>query len=179
MAWTTPKTWALNDPLNASNLNTYIRDNQQALKNTVDSHESALSNLAANLVHRIRTVTGSEISLATNADVFGSPLLDLTVAKASANVMAGCQVTFREPASGSSVDFEPLELRLRCYQQTPQKTADVLLDYVVQDGAVISLAPTTVFLGFARGTVSFSVTLTAGGPVYLRPGDHTIWAMEL
>lgn len=172
MAWTNPKTWALNDPLNASNLNTYIRDNQQALKDQLDA--------TANLVHRVRTVTGSEISLATNTDVFGSPLLDLTIQKPSANVMAGCQVTFREPASGSSVDFEPIELRLRCYQAgTPPKTVDVFLDYVVQDAAIIALAPTTVFLGFARGTVSFNVTLTAGGPVYLTTGDHMIWAMEL
>ena len=37
-----------------------------------------------------------------------------------------------------------------------------------------ALAPTTVFLGFARGTVSFSVTWTAGGPIYLATGDHMI-----
>ena len=32
MAWTTPKTWATSDPLNVTNLNTYIRDNQEYLK---------------------------------------------------------------------------------------------------------------------------------------------------
>ena len=42
-----------------------------------------------------------------------------------------------------------------------------------------ALTPTTVFWGFARGTVSFSVTWTAGGPIYFATGDHMIWAMEL
>ena len=178
MAWTNPKTWATMDPLNASNLNTYIRDNQQALKSRLDTHDGTLSNLAANLAHRVRTVTGSSISLATNADVFGAPTLDLTIQKTNANVMAGCQVTFQEPSTGR-VSFEPIELRLRCYQQSPAKTVDVLVDYVVKDGGIISLAPTTVFIGFAAGTVSFSVVLTAGGPVNLMIGSHTIWAMEL
>jgi hypothetical protein len=31
MAWTTPKTWAVNDVLSASDLNTYVRDNERAL----------------------------------------------------------------------------------------------------------------------------------------------------
>ena len=37
MAWTTPKTWVNEDPLNESNFNTYIRDNQAALKAWVDN----------------------------------------------------------------------------------------------------------------------------------------------
>ena len=170
MAWTTPKTWARNDPLNADNLNTFIRDNQNYLKSQADA--------AANVVHRVRTVSGSNVSLATNDDVFGSPLLDLTIAKASANVLAGCQVTLRDPAT-SGTDFAALELRMRCYQASPLKTVDVLMDYYISDGGVVSLAPTTLFLGFAAGVMSFSVTLTAGGPIDLRTGDHTIWAMEL
>lgn len=32
MAWTTPKTWATNDPMDASTLNTHVRDNLNALK---------------------------------------------------------------------------------------------------------------------------------------------------
>lgn len=170
MAWTAPKTWARNDPLNADNLNTFIRDNQNYLKSQVDA--------AANVVHRARKVSGSNVSLATNDDVFSSPLLALTIAKASANVLAGCQVTFRDPAT-SGTDFAAFELRLRCYQASPLKTVDVLMDYYISDGGVVSLAPTTLFLGFAAGVMNFSVTLTAGGPIDLLTGDHTIWAMEL
>ena len=168
MAWTAPKTWARNDPLNADNLNTFVRDNQLYLKAHADG----------NVVHRTRSVSGSPASLATNDDVFGSPLLDLTIAKASANVLAGCQATFRDPAT-SGTDFAALELRLRCYQASPLKTSDVLMDFYIQDGGIISLAPTTLFLGFAAGVVSFSITLTAGGPMDLLTGDHVIWAMEL
>lgn len=170
MAWTNPKTWARLDALDAATLNTQIRDNQNYLKSQVDA--------AANVVHRVRTVSGSDVSLATNDDVFSSPLLDLTIAKAAANVMAGCQVTFRDPATSGS-DFAALELRLRCYQASPLKTVDVLMDYYISDGGVVSLAPTTLFIGFAAGVVSFSVTLTAGGPIDLLTGDHTIWAMEV
>lgn len=31
MAWTTPKTWAVNEPLTAADLNTYVRDNMLAV----------------------------------------------------------------------------------------------------------------------------------------------------
>ena len=171
MAWTNPKTWARLDPLNADNLNREVRDNLLYLKQQQDT--------TANVVHRVRTVSGSDASLSTDDDVFGSPLLDLTIGKATANVMAGCQATFREPSAAGS-DFDILELRLRCYQAgTPPKTVDVYLDHYIQDGGIISLAPSSLFLGFSQGTVSFSVTLSAGGPMNLLTGDHTIWAMEL
>lgn len=42
MAWTAPKTWVTGDPLNASNMNTYIRDNQVALKAQTDAAEAKL-----------------------------------------------------------------------------------------------------------------------------------------
>lgn len=170
MPWTNPKTWARLDPLNADNLNLYIRDNQQYLHDQLSS--------AGNVVHRVRTVSGAVASLATDDDVFGSPLLDLTIVKTSAHVLAGCQVTFQEPSVSGS-DLSALELRLRCYQASPLKTVDVLLNYYIQDGGIISLAPTSIFLGFASGVMSFSVTLTAGGPLNLLTGDHTVWAMEV
>lgn len=37
MSYEEPKTWALRDPLNVSNLNTWIRDQQRGLKELIDS----------------------------------------------------------------------------------------------------------------------------------------------
>ncbi len=168
MAWTNPKTWARNDPLNAANLNTYVRDNQEYLKAQADGQ-------ASNLVSRVRSVSSSAVSMSTGNDVFGSPALVLTVAKSSANIMAGCQVAFQTTSSGT-VGFE---LRLRCYQANPAKTVDVYLDSFMQGNSWVSLMPSTVFLGFAAGEVTFTVTFTAGGPMSLGVADHLIWAMEL
>ena len=36
MAWTTPKTWS-SEPLTSTDLNTYVRDNQNYLKGRVDA----------------------------------------------------------------------------------------------------------------------------------------------
>ena len=36
MAYVTPKTWAFRDPLNQENMNTYVRDQQLALKALID-----------------------------------------------------------------------------------------------------------------------------------------------
>lgn len=168
MAWSDPKTWARGDPLNAANLNTYIRDNQEYLKSAADEQ-------ASNLVSRVRSVSGSAVSLSSGTDVFGSPELVLTVAKASANIMAGCQASFQS-SSSNAVGFE---LRLRCYQANPAKTVDVFLDSFMQGNSFVSLMPSTVFLGFAAGSVTFTVTFTAGGPLSLGVADHLIWAMEL
>lgn len=166
MAWTEPKTWARLDPLNADNLNTYVRDNQAYLKSAVDGQ-------AANLVSRVRSVSPAAVSLSSGNDVFGSPELVLTVVKSAANLMAGCQVSFQtSDTSSNTVGFE---LRLRCYQATPAKTVDVYLDSFMKDNSLVSLMPSTVFLGFAAGEVTF----TAGGPLSLAVADHVIWAMEL
>ena len=170
MAWTAPKTWARLDPLNADNLNTFIRDNQLHLKERVDS--------GANLAHRVRTVAGSDAALSVNDDVFGAPTLDLTIAKTSAHVLAGCQVTLRDTRAASA-EMDEFQLRLRAYQQSPLKTVDVQLDYNIGAGALMSLAPSTMFLGFAAGVMSFTVVLTAGSNMSLLTGDHLIWAMEL
>lgn len=43
MAWTTPKTWVNQDPLNESNFNTYIRDNQAALREQTEDAEGKLA----------------------------------------------------------------------------------------------------------------------------------------
>ena len=177
MAWTTPKTWVTGDPVNESNMNTYIRDNQVALKAQVDAADASRALLAANFASRTKTVSGSPSALAANADVFGAPILELTIQKANAHVLAGCQVTFVIGSSGP----HRVELRLRCYQAgSPAKTVDAYLDFEGRTNEVISQLPTTPFLGFAQGTVSFTVTLTdGGGDVSLNTGDHLIWAMEL
>ena len=166
MAWTNPKTWARLDSLDAATLNQQVRDNLLYLK-------------ARPVAHRTRTVSGSNAALATNDDVFGAPTLDLTLASAG-HVMAGCQVTFYQPTSSQQLaSFAEMQLQMRCYQQTPLKTVDVLADYNIGYGGIMSLAPTSLFIGFAAGVVSFTVTLTAGGGVQLLTGDHTIWAMEV
>lgn len=41
MAWTTPKTWA-SEPLTSVDLNTYVRDNQNHLKDRIDSSASTV-----------------------------------------------------------------------------------------------------------------------------------------
>lgn len=169
MAWTAPKTWARNDPLNADNLNTFIRDNQNYLHDNLG--------LSGNTAHRVRTVSGSDVALSVNDDVFGAPTLDLTLNRAASNVLAGCQVTLRDTRAASA-DMGEFQLRLRAYQQTPLKTVDVQADYNIGAGALMSLIPSTVFLGFAAGVMSFTVTLTAGSNMSLLTGDHTIWAME-
>ena len=166
MAWTNPKTWARLDALDAATLNEQVRDNLLYLK-------------ARPVAHRTRTVSGSNAALAANDDVFGAPTLDLTLASAG-HVMAGCQVTFFQPQNQQPLtNFAPVELRMRCYQQTPLKTVDVLVDYNIPYNGIMSLAPSSLFIGFAAGVVSFTVTLTAGGGVQLLTGDHTIWAMEV
>ena len=43
MAWTTPKTWVNQDPLNESNFNTFIRDNQAALREQTEDAEGKLA----------------------------------------------------------------------------------------------------------------------------------------
>ena len=42
MAWTEPKTWVNQDPLNESNFNTYIRDNQIALRADTEDAKTKL-----------------------------------------------------------------------------------------------------------------------------------------
>ena len=42
MAWTEPKSWVVNDPLTAQSMNTYIRDNQIALRAQAEDAESKL-----------------------------------------------------------------------------------------------------------------------------------------
>ena len=166
MAWTNPKTWARLDSLDAATLNEQVRDNLLYLK-------------ARPVAHRTRTVSGSNAALATNDDVFGAPTLDLTLASAG-HVMAGCQMTFFQPVNDLATDdFSAFEIRMRCYQQTPLKTVDVPMDFYVSYGSIVSLAPSSLFIGFAAGVVSFSVTLTAGAPIQLLTGDHLIWAMEV
>ena len=43
MAWTTPKTWINQDPLNESNFNTFIRDNQLALRADTEDAKDKLA----------------------------------------------------------------------------------------------------------------------------------------
>lgn len=74
MAWTTPKTWAPGDPLVASELNTHIRDNLDALKNpptTVFDPTSSNYTTTSSSFEDVHTTDWKLLSLDTN----GGPLL--------------------------------------------------------------------------------------------------------
>ena len=177
MAWTEPRTWASGDPLNESNLNTYIRDNQVALKAQVDAADTARALLTTNFVSREMDVSGANMPLSAQANVFGAPALVLTIKKTEAHILAGCQVNLVMGGGGP----HQVKLRLRCRQSgTPDKIVDSYLDFEGRSGMSVSQIPTTPFLGFEQGAVTFTVSLSGGGGnVSLSTGKHLIWAMEL
>ena len=47
MGWTTPKTWT-SEPLTSLDLNTFVRDNQNHLKDRIDNSDSAIISAIAN-----------------------------------------------------------------------------------------------------------------------------------
>lgn len=88
MAWTTPKTWS-SEPLTSLDLNTYMRDNQNHLKDRLD-------NGAQNIV------SGATV-LTTNADVFvdvDADKLSLTLVTNGGDVLVGFTGTLQSSLSG-------------------------------------------------------------------------------
>lgn len=89
MPWTSPRTWVTGELATASMLNTYIRDNQNALDGgrlsitsqaagdiVYASSSTALARVAIGTANKILTSSGSAPQWATNIDVPGT--LDVT-----------------------------------------------------------------------------------------------------
>lgn len=93
MAWTTPKTWS-SEPLTSLDLNTYVRDNQNHLKDRLDS--------AAN-----RSVAGASV-LTTTATEFvdvDADALSLTLTTHGGDVLVGFTGTARHKNNGGETRF--------------------------------------------------------------------------
>lgn len=84
MTWITPKTWVTNEPLTASDLNTHLRDNLNALKapptdeytlNESSAYSTTSTSFvdidATNLALSI-TTTGGDVLIGFNATIYGS-----------------------------------------------------------------------------------------------------------
>ena len=86
MAWTTPKTWS-SEPLTSIDLNTYVRDNQNHLKDRLDASAS-------------RVVSGATL-LTTTANDFvnvDATKLSLTLTTHGGDVLLGFTGTVRNSA---------------------------------------------------------------------------------
>ena len=110
MAWTTPRTWVTGELVTASILNTYVRDNQNALDGgrlsiasqaTGDvvyaSSSTALARLAIGTANKVLTSSGSAPQWATNVNIPGT--LDVT----SATVLDSTLTTAGRTLCGTGV----------------------------------------------------------------------------
>ncbi len=90
MAWTSPKTWS-SEPLTSLDLNTYVRDNQNHLKDRLDSSASSFISGAT-----VLTTTATEF-----VDV-DSVMLSLTLVTHGGDVLLGFTGTMQSQISGGS-----------------------------------------------------------------------------
>ncbi len=93
MAWTTPKTWS-SEPLTSLDLNTYLRDNQNHMKDRLDS--------AAN-----RSVTGANV-ITTTATEFvdvDAAALSLSLTTHGGDVLLGFTGTVRHSVHSAETRF--------------------------------------------------------------------------
>lgn len=93
MAWTTPKTWS-SEPLTSIDLNTYVRDNQNHLKDRLDNAAS-------------RSVSGAVI-LASTANEFvdvDPTNLSLTLTTHGGDVLVGFTGTVSNSNNNASTKF--------------------------------------------------------------------------
>jgi hypothetical protein len=82
MTWTTPKTWATGEPLTASDLNTHVRDNLDALKTPpTDSFNGALNKNTTSTTF-ISIDAGLDLSITTSG---GDVLVGLWIATLRVN----------------------------------------------------------------------------------------------
>ena len=109
MAWTTPKTWS-SEPLTSLDLNTYVRDNQNHMKDRMDS--------AAN-----RSVTGVAVLTTTSAKFVDvdAAALSLTLTTHGGDVILGFTGTVRHSANSA---------------ETRLNVAVDGVDYIADDGIV-------------------------------------------
>lgn len=93
MAWTTPKTWS-SEPLTSIDLNTYVRDNQNHLKDRLDNADS-------------RSVSGAVI-LASTASEFvdvDPTNLSLTLITHGGDVLLGFTGTVKHSGNNATTYF--------------------------------------------------------------------------
>ncbi|MCY4466357.1 MAG: hypothetical protein OXE46_12550 [Chloroflexi bacterium] len=93
MAWTSPKTWA-SEPLTSSDLNTYVRDNQDHLKDRLDNSASAI-------------VTGNS-TLSTRSEAFvdiDSEKLSISLTTHGGDVLVGFTGTVKSVVVSRPVFF--------------------------------------------------------------------------
>lgn len=93
MAWTTPKTWS-SEPLTSIDLNTYVRDNQNHLKDRLDSSVS-------------RVISGAQL-LSTTANAFvdvDANKLALTLTTHGGDVLLGFTGTVQHNISSATTSF--------------------------------------------------------------------------
>lgn len=99
MAWTTPKTWVNQDPLNESNFNTYIRDNQAALKAQADDSTAKLGNvhpayLSPLLVGYAVIGIDASVQVTSTTAVVWHAKCKLTFTPKTDLALVGCQFSF-------------------------------------------------------------------------------------
>lgn len=94
MAWTTPKTWATSDPLNATNLNTYIRDNQNFLHNqTYWEQDTDTSNRTTTSSSWATIAAGFAITYTVNASSLILVILNATVSSDTNSTAGDFRIT--------------------------------------------------------------------------------------
>lgn len=91
MAWTSPKTWS-SEPLTSSDLNTYVRDNQDYLKDRLDNSVSKI-------------IAGTT-ALSTSSDIFvdiDSEKLSISLTTHGGDVLVGFTGTIKSANSSRPV----------------------------------------------------------------------------
>ena len=93
MAWTTPKTWS-SEPLTSLDLNTYLRDNQNHLKDRLDNAAS-------------RKVAGATVltTISTEFADVDATALSLTLTTHGGDVLLGFTGTVRHSAGSADTFF--------------------------------------------------------------------------
>lgn len=93
MAWTSPKTWT-SEPLTSSDLNTYVRDNQDHLKDRLDNSASKI-------------VSGN-VTLSTNSETFvdiDSDKLSISLLTHGGDVLVGFTGTVKTTTTSRPIFY--------------------------------------------------------------------------
>lgn len=101
MAWTTPKTWVNQDPMNESNLNTYIRDNQVALRADTEDAKIKVGKMfptwqSPQMVgYAVIGIGGVNVTINSNTFVVWHENLKLTFTPKTDLVLFGVHLSYR------------------------------------------------------------------------------------
>lgn len=166
MAWTAPKTWVYKDPLNQTNLNTYIRDNQLDL----DSRVNAI-NARTLLHHAFIQVSGPPSSTALSPSSIGADYI-LTFTPSSDLVIFTAQFV------ASLVTLNPSSTTLAMHFGVSKGGSDYSLDYTAPVSAVgnssnsIAYAELDEALTSNVGNFTLNITLNYSVPVSVVRGTQ-------